>query len=99
MSILIEQINLNDLRSIVSEIIEEKFSKIDSFFESTISVVISRKAAAEILNVTPASINNYVSYGILKPVYKDGSSQMNYYLSEVLKLKEQRKSIPHLKKG
>ena len=99
MSILLEQINALELTEIINSAIDQKFSPLISFFNTSISVIISRKVAAEILDVTPVTVNNYVGYGLLKPIYKEGSSQMSYRLSDVLMVKDQLKTIPNLKKS
>ena len=49
---------------------------------------IERKEAAEILNVSPMTISNYVTSGKLNAIFVKGSWHIKYNLSEVLALKK-----------
>lgn len=86
------------MKEIINSTIEQKFSTLISFFNATNSIVISRKVAADIVDVTPVTVNNYASYGLLKPFFREGNTQMSYRLSDVLMVKNQLKTIPNLKK-
>jgi hypothetical protein len=89
MGLYFERISFEEFASLISKAVEREMAPVKEYLATTNEVIISRKVAAEILDVTPVTINNYVSYGSLKPVFKAGSTHMNYKLSEVLSIKNQ----------
>ena len=89
-TLLVHQITgeelINTIRNIVEGSIEKRLSPVINVLKRLDGATIERKEAAEMLGVSPATINNYIHSRKLSPIFTDKSSHMKYKLSEVLAL-------------
>jgi hypothetical protein len=69
----------NEIRSIFEEVIHD-------YFGSIRDLLISRKQAAVLVGRSPRTINNWIKYGWITPVYKNNVAY--YSLGEVLSLRK-----------
>ena len=81
-SLLVHQITgedlINTIRSIVEGSIEKKLAPVISVLSKLKVANIEKKEAAELLGMSIATVNNYITSGKLSPVFVICSSHMKY---------------------
>ncbi len=79
------------LAEVLLEKLREELQPLKQFVSAADNIYLTRKQAAEILDVCPHTVNNYIRYGMIQPHYPEGCAYAKYKLGEILAL---RVSLP-----